>query len=162
MKEAIITDTPDILRIVRVILWVTIISINSMTYIKLSNSQKDTNCQNHSKRNWRGFPGGLVVENLPASAVVMVWSLVQEVPTCSGATKPCVPQLLSQCSRACEPQLLSPCAATTEAHCTYSPCSATREVTSMRSPRTATKNSTYLWQIKESPRASTKTLHIQK
>ena len=44
-----------------------------------------------------------------------VRSLVWEDPTCRGATKPSVPQLLSLCSRACEPQLLSPRAATTEA-----------------------------------------------
>ena len=53
-----------------------------------------------------------------------VRSLVQEDPTCRGATKPVrhnywagVPQLLKPVhSRACMPQLLSPWAATTEAH----------------------------------------------
>ena len=44
-----------------------------------------------------------------------VQALVQEDPTCRGATKACVPQLLSLCSRAREPQLLSPRATTTEA-----------------------------------------------
>ena len=43
-------------------------------------------------------------------------ALVREDPTCRGATKPSVPQLLSLCSRAREPQLLSPRATTTEAH----------------------------------------------
>ena len=49
-------------------------------------------------------------------------AMVQEDPTCRGATKPVghnywahAPQLLSLCSRAHEPQLLSPCATTTEA-----------------------------------------------
>ena len=45
-----------------------------------------------------------------------VQALVWEDPTCLGATKPSVPQLLSLRSRACEPQLLSPRPATTEAH----------------------------------------------
>ena len=44
-----------------------------------------------------------------------VWFLVVQVPTCHRATKPRVPQLLSQCSGAQEPQLLSPCAATKKA-----------------------------------------------
>ena len=43
-------------------------------------------------------------------------ALVWEDPTCRGATKPQVPQLLSLHSRAREPQLLSPRATTTEAH----------------------------------------------
>ena len=34
------------------------------------------------------FPGGAVVKNLPANAGTQVWSLVQEDPTCRGATKP--------------------------------------------------------------------------
>ena len=45
-----------------------------------------------------------------------VRALVQEDPTCRGATKARAPQLLSLRSRACEPQLLSPRATTTEAH----------------------------------------------
>ena len=36
-------------------------------------------------------------------------ALVWEDPTCCGATKPQVPQLLSLCSRARKPQLLSLC-----------------------------------------------------
>ena len=43
------------------------------------------------------------------------WALVQEDPTCRGATKPRASQLLILSSRAREPQLLSPRAATTEA-----------------------------------------------
>ena len=49
-----------------------------------------------------GLSGGLVVENLPASAghtglvpVCQGVPLVQEDPTCQGATKPTAPQLLS-------------------------------------------------------------------
>ena len=34
------------------------------------------------------FPGGAVVKNLPADAGTRVRSLVQEDPTCRGATKP--------------------------------------------------------------------------
>ena len=45
-----------------------------------------------------------------------VWALVQEDPTCHGATKPVrAPQLLSLCSRAPDPQLLSLHATTSEA-----------------------------------------------
>ena len=33
------------------------------------------------------FPGGTVVKNLPANAGVVVQALVQEDPTCCGATK---------------------------------------------------------------------------
>ena len=47
-----------------------------------------------------------------------VQALAWEDPTCRGATKPCVPQLLSlraTTTEACEPQLLSPSATTTEA-----------------------------------------------
>ena len=47
----------------------------------------------------RGFLGGLVIKNLPANSGDMVRSLVQEDPTCPGATKPvhhnyrtCVPR----------------------------------------------------------------------
>ena len=44
-----------------------------------------------------------------------VRSLVSEDPTGRGATKPCVLQLVSLCSRARKPHLLSLRAATTEA-----------------------------------------------
>ena len=36
----------------------------------------------------RGFPGGSVVKNPPASAVSRVRALVGEDPTCRGAAKP--------------------------------------------------------------------------
>ena len=62
-----------------------------------------------------------------------VRALVQEDPTCHGATKPVRHQLLSLRSRVREPQLLSPRA--------WSPCSATREATAKRSPHSATKSS---------------------
>ena len=61
-----------------------------------------------------GFPGGLVVKNLPANAGDTVQSLVQEDPTCPGAAWACVPQLLSLCSRTQKPKLLSLPAATSE------------------------------------------------
>ena len=35
-----------------------------------------------------GFPGGAVVENLPANAGALVRALVWEDPTCRGATRP--------------------------------------------------------------------------
>ena len=44
-----------------------------------------------------------------------VRALVQEDPTCCGATKPAHHNLLSLRSRAHVPQLLSPCVTTTEA-----------------------------------------------
>ena len=43
---------------------------------------------NSSMQSLWGFPGGLVVQNLPASAETWVWSLIPEDPTCLGATKP--------------------------------------------------------------------------
>ena len=49
-----------------------------------------------------GFPGGLVVKNLPANAGDTVQSLVQEDPTCPGAAWACVPQLLIPCAAAPE------------------------------------------------------------
>ena len=59
--------------------------------------------------------GGSVVMNLPVIAGDMGLNTDPEDPTCCGATKPCVTQLLSLCSVAWELQLLSPRAATTEA-----------------------------------------------
>ena len=53
--------------------------------------------------------------NLPVNAGDMGLNTDPEDPTCCGATKPCVTQLLSLCSVAWELQLLSPRAATTEA-----------------------------------------------
>ena len=40
------------------------------------------------KKNKQGFPGGAVVENLPANAGTRVRALVWEDPTCRGATGP--------------------------------------------------------------------------
>ena len=37
---------------------------------------------------WEDFPGGALVKNLPANAGTWVQALVQEDPTCCGATKP--------------------------------------------------------------------------
>ena len=89
-----------------------------------------------------------------------VRALVQDDPTCHGATKPVhhkywacalepmshnywahVPQLLSLRSRACEPQLLSPWAATTEACAPRVGAPQQREATAMRSLHTTTKSS---------------------
>ena len=41
-----------------------------------------------TKQNIWDLPHGPLVEDLPADAVDNIWSLVQEVPTCYGATKP--------------------------------------------------------------------------
>ena len=78
-----------------------------------------------------------------------VRALVQEDPTCRGATKPI------------EPQLLSPRAATTEAHAPRA-CALQREATAMRTPRTAMKSSSCSLQLEKSPSAATKTQHSQK
>ena len=40
------------------------------------------------KKNTEGFPGGTVVENLPANAGDTVRALVWEDPTCHRATRP--------------------------------------------------------------------------
>ena len=40
------------------------------------------------KEHYKGFPGGSVVKNLLAIPRDTVWSLIQEDPTCLGATKP--------------------------------------------------------------------------
>ena len=95
--------------------------------------------------------------HLPVKGI-RVRSLVQEDPTCHGATKPVCHNCL--CPRARKPQLLSPCATTTEpvrpstrvpqllslraATSDARACRAhapQQEATSMRSPRTATKSS---------------------
>ena len=41
-----------------------------------------------NKKEQQGFPGGTVVENLPANAGDTVRALVWEDPTCRGATGP--------------------------------------------------------------------------
>ena len=55
------------------------------------------------KKKKRDFPGGAVAKNPPANAGDWVQSLVQEDPTCHGATKPA-----SHNYRAQVPQLLKP------------------------------------------------------
>ena len=79
-----------------------------------------------------------------------VRALVQEHPTCHGATKPvrhnywaCVLELMSQNYWAHEPQLLMPAC--------LELCSATREATTMRSPCTTVKNSPSSPQLKKAP-----------
>ena len=59
----------------------------------------------------RGFPGGFVVKNLPASAGDMVQTLIQEDPTCHGAAKP---MSLNYCTYALEPRSLDYCACALE------------------------------------------------
>ena len=79
---------------------------------------------------WSASPFTYLKISDPGASLVMQWlrirllmqgtrvrALLWEDPTCRGATKPHVPQLLSLCSRACEPQLLSPHATTTEPTC---------------------------------------------
>ena len=68
----------------------------------------------------RGFPGGAVVENLPANAGDRGSS-----PGLGGSRMP-------RSNWAHEPQLLS--------LCVWSPCSATREAAIVRGPRTAMKS----------------------
>ena len=90
--------------------------------INLQNIQKQLlqlnikkNKQPNKKMGW-GFPGGAVVENLPANEGDTGSSPglgSSHVPRSNWAR---APQLLSLRSGACEPQLLSPCATTTEAH----------------------------------------------
>ena len=87
-----------------------------------------------------------------------VQSLVQEDPTYRGATKPCVPQLLSLCSRAREPQLLSPRATTTEARTPR----ARAPQQEKRGPHTTMKSSPRSPQLEKSPWAATKTQCSQK
>ena len=78
-----------------------------------------------------------------------VRALVRQDPTCHGATKPRVPQLLSLHSRTCEPQLLSPCATTTEACTPRAHALQQREATAMRSPHTAMKSSPHSPQLEK-------------
>ena len=86
-------------------------------------------------------------------------SLVQEDPTCRGATKPvrhnywaCALEPASHNYWAHVPQLLSPHATTTEAHA-HRARAPQREATAMRSPHAATR---------ERPRAAVKTQRSQK
>ena len=76
-----------------------------------------------------GFPGGAVVENLPANA--------GDTGSCPGLGRFHMPQ--SGWAR--EPRLLS--------LCVWSLCSATREAAMVRGPRTAMKNGPHLPQLEK-------------
>ena len=90
----------------------------------------------------RGFPGGTVVENLPANA--------GDMGSSPGLGRSHMPR--SRWAR--EPQLLS--------LRVWSLCSATREAAIMRGPRTAMKSGPHLPQLEKSPRTETKTQHSHK
>ena len=77
----------------------------------------------------RGFPGGAVVESLPANAVDTGLS-----PGLGGSHMP-------RSNQAREPQLLS--------LCVWSLCSATREAATLRGPRTAMKSGPRTPQVEE-------------
>ena len=94
------------------------------------------------KINSRGFPGGAVVESLPASA--------GDTGSSPGLGRSHMPWS----GWACEPQLLS--------LRVWSLCSATREAAMVRGPHTAMKSGSCLPQLEESPRAETKTQHSHK
>ena len=89
-----------------------------------------------------GFPGGAVVESLPASA-----GDTGSSPGLGGSHVP-------QSNWAREPQLLS--------LRVWSLCSATRGATIVRGPRTAMKSGPRLPQLEKSPRTKMKTQHSQK
>ena len=89
-----------------------------------------------------GFPGGAVVENLPANA--------GDTGSSPGLGRSHMPQS----SWAREPQLLSLRG--------WSLCSATREAAIVRGPRTAMKSGPRLPQLEESPLTETKTQHSHK
>ena len=89
-----------------------------------------------------GFPGGAVVESLPADA--------GDTGSSPGLGRSHMPRS----SWAREPQLLS--------LRLWSLCSATREAAIVRGPRTAMKSGPRLPQLRESPRTETKTQHSHK
>ena len=101
-----------------------------------------------------GFPGGAVVDNLPASAGDTGLS-----PGLGGSHMPrsnwgpCV-TITEPAPGACEPQLLS--------LRIWSLCSATREAAIVKGPRTAMKSGPPLAATRESPHTETKTQHSQK
>ena len=74
---------------------------------------------------------------------IRVPSLIQEDPTCCGATEP-VDHTIKPVLWSLEQQLLSPRAGITEARALQSPCSATREATATRSPGTTTGEQPWL------------------
>ena len=79
-----------------------------------------------------GFPGGAVVESLPASAGDTGSSPGLGRSHMPRSNEARAPQLLSLSSRACEPQLLS--------LRVWSLCSATGEAATVKGPRTAMKS----------------------
>ena len=89
-----------------------------------------------------GFPGGAVVENLPANA--------GDTGSSPGLGRSHMPR--SNWAR--EPQLLS--------LRVCSLCSATREAAIVRGPRAAMKSGPHLPQLEKSPRTETKTQHSHK
>ena len=94
------------------------------------------------KKITEGFPGGAVVESLPANAGDM------------GSSPGLGRSHMPRSNWACEPQLLS--------LRVWSLCSATREASRVRGPRTVMKSGPRLPQLEKSPRTETKTQHSQK
>ena len=90
----------------------------------------------------RGFPGGAVVENLPAKA--------GDTGSSPGLGK----SRMLRSNWAREPQLLS--------LRFWNQCSATREAAIVRSLRTVMKSGPHLPQLEKSPRTETKTQRSQK
>ena len=103
--------------------------------------QDATKALDKTVHHW-GFPGGAVVENLPANA--------GDTGSSPGLGRSPMPR--SNWAR--EPQLLS--------LRVWSLCSATREAAIVRGPRTAMKSGPRLPPTNESPRTETKTQHSQK
>ena len=95
-----------------------------------------------SKIKYRGFPGGTVVESLPANA-----GHTGSSPGLGGSH-------MTRSNWAREPQLLS--------LRVWSLCSVTREAAIVRGPRTAMKSGPRLPQLEESPHTETKTQHSHK
>ena len=102
------------------------------------------------------FPGGAVVKYLLPMQGTQVRALVQEDPTCCGATKPMrhnywawALKPVSHNYWVCVPQLLSPCATTTEAHMPRARALQQREATAMRSPCTTTKSNPLSLQLEK-------------
>ena len=97
-----------------------------------------------SQENTESFPGGSVIENLPANA-----GDTGLIP-CSGKI-PHTLEPLSLCATTIEPVLQRQRAATTEALVPWSPCSATREATAVRSLHTTTREQPLLTATREKP-----------
>ena len=110
------------------------------------------------KKKKRGFPGGAVVENLPANAATRVRALVQEDPTCRGATKPVRHNYWAR-----EPQLLSHnfSATTTEAS-TPRACALQQEKPPQWEAHAPQRRVALLAATRESPRVATKTQPAKK